>query len=145
MAQPKLTFPTEAWHNMAFSPSEPCLFTSPSFLTSPLSRIHGQSFEGSIVPSASDSLTAGRVASNAAQLDMNVSCLFMHEVTERGVAAMRSCRCFSFSYGINISSVNTKIWNEPVPVKKTQRHAKDCEVICLLSLVICFLFFFVSL
>ena len=140
MAQPKLTYPTEVWHNMVSSPSAPCPFTSPALFPSPLSRIHGQTFEGSIVPSASESLTAGRAASNVAQLDMNVSCLFMHEVTRRGVAEMRSCRCICFSYGINISSVNMKIWSKPAPVKKTQRHVEGLRgVIRLFSLVICFL------
>jgi hypothetical protein len=59
----------------------------------------------------------------AAQLDMNVSCLFMHEV--RDATALFSSLIASFSYGTSTNMVNTKILNISTKIIKTKPIANQ--------------------
>ena len=86
VAYPKLIFHFEVWHNSVYFLSKIVTLLSYETLkifnySSILSfRIHSQMFDFSDPHSVLGSLGPLQGLPGTAQLDMNVSCLFMHEV-----------------------------------------------------------------
>ena len=104
------------------------------------SRLHNQIYDFSDPNSFLGSLAPIQGLPGAAQLDMNVSCLFMHEVWRRQSIASElfsENRLFHFSYVTSTNMVNIKTWSISTKIKMMNRNVEEWQ--SLFSLYLLFL------